>query len=92
MKKIKNIDIKNKHLWILKRNDIILKDGIEYFICGCDWKKNRLEIKYLSRNKTKKEKNQIYKTINTKFLNSELIKKDFMGNIIKRTKLFIKNI
>ncbi len=92
MKKIKNIDIKNKHLWILKRNDIILKDGIEYFICGCDWKKNILEIKYLSRNKTKKEKNQIYKTINTKFLNSEWIKKDFMGNIIKRTKLFIKNI
>ncbi len=81
-----NIDVNQKPLNILKRNDIILKDNIEYFVCGLEKNSNKLELKFLSKNFDKR----IYKAVNSSISNSLLIKKDFLGNIISRSKIFVK--
>ena len=94
IKKKHNIDKNQKSLYVLKRNDIISKDNIEYFICGLDERQDKLELKFLKRNKNPdknpSEKNQMHKTINTFLSNSFLLKKDFLGNIVSRKKIFIK--
>ena len=84
-----NIDINQKPLYIFKRNDIILKDNIEYFICGLNKNLNVLELKFLDKNIEEKGK-RIFKTINLSLLNSYLLKKDFLGNIVSRSKIFVK--
>ena len=84
------IDNNQKPLYVLSRNDIILKDGIEYFVCGLSKSQNKLELKFLNRNKNVNEEKRIYKTINKTLSNSYLLKKDFLGNIVSKIKIFVK--